>query len=165
MPFFISVDTFVLLTGLHRLLRARTHVLAVLWAMPAPGKRPPLPWQEADGSLRLSEPFRVWLVPATAFAACRSDSAQSTVSVRACTLVSVSRAPRGDAKRTQWRVNTAASAVSAAVRWQKRTLLPCPPPKNQLLLLPHAEADGSRCGVVAVEWYNTMSFKEIPRSH
>lgn len=53
------------------------------------------------------------------FAACHSDSARSRVSARARTLGTVGQPPRRDAKRPQRRVNTAASAVSAAVRRQK----------------------------------------------
>lgn len=62
--------------------------------------------------------------PRLLFVACHSDSARSRVSARARTLGTVGRPPRRDAKRPQRRVNTAASAVSAAVRRQKWNFLP-----------------------------------------
>lgn len=59
--------------------------------------------------------------PRLLFVACHSDSARSRVSARART---VGQPPRRDAKRPQRRVNTAASAVLAAVRRQKWNFLP-----------------------------------------
>lgn len=62
--------------------------------------------------------------PQLLFVACHSDSARSRVSARARTLGTVGQPPRRDAKRPQRRVNTAASAVSTAVRRQNWKIPP-----------------------------------------
>lgn len=123
MPFFIIVDIFAWLPGLHSRVRAcacagRAHSGAGprRASSPLTGSRWEPPSIQAVQSLAC--PQRLL------FAACHSDSARSRVSARARALGTVGQPPRRDAKRPQRRVNTAASAVSAAVRRQKWTFLP-----------------------------------------
>lgn len=124
MPFFIIVDIFAWLPGLHSRARACVRVCWPCSQRCGPEASVVSPNRKQMGASVRPTRSESGSSPRLLFVACHSDPARSRVSARARTLGTVGQPPRRDAKRPQRRVNTAASAVLAAVRRQKWNFLP-----------------------------------------